>query len=152
MRSIFCAVFLCVAMVGAAAAQNGSEAGAQPTAMATASPTPAQPPTTIVATERHKTKDEPLGPCSVTFTVKQDGKPVYDVQVKVHISYGAFGVKKLDLSAGTNVDGKVTFAGLPLSVHNPPLLFYAAKGSLTGVATYDPSDSCQAQHDIALVK
>jgi hypothetical protein len=54
------------------------------------------------------------GPCSLELTVVgADGKPVYAATVKVHIAYGFGGMRKLDLEAGTNSDGKVKFAGLP---------------------------------------
>jgi hypothetical protein len=66
------------------------------------------------------------GPCSVELTVLgADGKPVYAATVKVHIKYGFGGMRKLDLEAGTNSDGKVKFAGLPDRVQRPPLEFHA---------------------------
>src|SRR5262245_59006893 len=71
-------------------------------------------------------------------------KPVYAATVKVHIAYGFAGVRKLDLEAGTNAQGKILFKGLPLRVHNPPVEFHASKGELTGTATYNPATECQA--------
>src|ERR1700674_2650094 len=54
------------------------------------------------------------GPCSLELTVRSaDGKPVYAATVKVHIKYGFGGMRRLDLEAGTNSEGKVKFAGLP---------------------------------------
>ena len=79
-------------------------------------------------------------------------KPQYAATVKVHITYGFAGIKKLDLEAGTNVNGKVRFKGLPVKVHKPPLEFNASKDQLTGVATYNPAAECQATHDIMLEK
>ncbi len=97
--------------------------------------------------------DGGIGPCSVAFTVTDaDAKPVYAATVKVHITYGFAGLRKLDLEAGTNSNGKVKFKGLPAKVHNPPLEFRAAKDQLTGMATYDPVSECQAKHDIVLEK
>jgi hypothetical protein len=97
--------------------------------------------------------DGGAGPCSLALTVSgADGKPVYDATVKVHIAYGFGGVRKLDLQAGTNSDGKVKFTGLPARVHRPPLEFDATKDQLQGSATYDPSAECQASHDIQLEK
>jgi hypothetical protein len=97
--------------------------------------------------------DGAIGPCSVAFTVTDaDGKPVYAATVKVHITYGFGGFRKLDLEAGTNADGKVRFKGLPAKVHNPPLEFHASKDQFIGLATYDPVTECQAKHDILLEK
>jgi hypothetical protein len=95
--------------------------------------------------------DGGAGPCSLSLTVTNvDGRPVYDATVKVHIAYGFAGVRRLDLRAGTNADGKVRFVGLPSSVHNPPLEFHASKNQLTGVVTYDPDEECQATHYLVL--
>ena len=140
-RTLFCLLFLFLALA-AASAQSGTDAQATPTP-AVATPTPAQDVPVI---------DGAIGPCSVSFFVTQDGKPVYNAQIKVHIAYGTMGIKKLDLQAGTNVDGKVKFTGLPLKVHNPPLLFNASLGSATGLASYNPATECSASHQIALVK
>jgi hypothetical protein len=121
-------------------------AGAQtkPTPSPSPAPTPAQEVPAI---------DGGIGPCSVEFTVT-DGyaKPVYAATVKVHIAYGFGGIRKLDLEVGTNSDGKVKFKGLPVKVHNPPLEFHATKDQLTGLASYNPANECQARHDIVLEK
>jgi hypothetical protein len=93
------------------------------------------------------------GPCSLDLTVMgADGKPVYAATVKVHIAYGFGGMRRLDLEAGTNSDGKVKFAGLPARVQRPPLEFHASKDEFEGVAAFDPSTECQAKHDMTLEK
>jgi hypothetical protein len=93
------------------------------------------------------------GPCSLELTVVgADGKPVYAATVKVHIAYGFGGMRKLDLEAGTNSDGKVKFAGLPARVQRPPLEFQASKDEFKGIAAFDPSTECQGKHDITLAK
>jgi hypothetical protein len=93
------------------------------------------------------------GPCSLELTViGADGKPVYAATVKVHIAYGFGGMRRLDLEAGTNSDGKVKFSGLPARVQRPPLEFHASKDEFMGVAAFDPSKECQAKHDIMLEK
>jgi hypothetical protein len=93
------------------------------------------------------------GPCSLELTVRgADGKPVYAATVKVHIAYGFAGMRKLDLEAGTNSDGKVKFAGLPARVQRPPLEFHGSKDEFEGVAAFDPSTECQGKHDITLEK
>ncbi len=97
--------------------------------------------------------DGGAGPCSLELTVTDGkGKGVYAATVKVHMAYGFAGVRKLDLEAGTNWDGKVKFTGLPAKVHNPPLEFHASKDQLTGLANYNPATECQAKHDIILEK
>jgi hypothetical protein len=105
--------------------------------------------------EAHKVPvmDGGAGPCSLELTVNgPDGKPVYAARVKVHINYRFGGFHKLDLEAGTNVDGKVKFTGLPDRVRRPPLEFYALKDDMQGMATYDPMNECQGKHDISLSK
>jgi hypothetical protein len=103
-----------------------------------------------------KSPDVPImdggaGPCSLLLTIRApDGKPVLGVNVKVHIAYGFAGVRKLDLEAYTNADGKLKFTGLPSKVKDPPLQFQATKDQLTGVATYNPAGECEAQHDLPL--
>jgi hypothetical protein len=107
------------------------------------------------ADDAHKipVMDGGLGTCSLELTVNgTDSKPVYDAKVKVHIAYGFGGFHKLDLEAGTNVDGKVKFTGLPDRVRRPPLEFHAAKDDTQGMATYDPASECQGKHDITLSK
>ena len=97
--------------------------------------------------------DGGAGPCSLELTVTDGyGKPVYAATIKVHMAYGFAGVRKLDLEAGTNWDGKVKFKGLPAKVHNPPLEFRASKDQLSGLATYNPVMECQAKHDVVLEK
>jgi hypothetical protein len=107
------------------------------------SPTPAQ---------EVPVMDGAAGPCSLELTVTDgNGKPL-SATVKVHIAYGFGGFHKLDLEAGANVDGKVKFKGLPVKVHNPPLEFHATKDDLTGLASYNPLNECQAKHDIVMEK
>ena len=97
--------------------------------------------------------DGGAGPCSLELTVNgADGKPAYAATVKVHIAYGFGGIRRLDLEAGTNSDGKVKFTGLPARVHRPPLEFHASKDEFEGVAAYDPSTECQAEHALTLEK
>jgi len=95
--------------------------------------------------------DGGAGPCSLELTVTTaDGKPVYDTTIKVHIAYGFAGFHRLDLEAGTNADGKVKFIGLPSRVRRPPLEFQASKDQLVGMATYDPTEGCEAKHDLVM--
>jgi hypothetical protein len=96
--------------------------------------------------------DGEAGPCSLDLMVTADGKPVAAAKVKVHISYGFAGIRRLDLEAYTSNDGKVKFVGLPARVHRPPLEFRAAKGELAGIAVYNPQSECHAQHELTLVQ
>jgi len=97
--------------------------------------------------------DGGAGPCSLELTVTTvDNTPIYDAAVKVHIAYGFAGIRRLDLQAGTNTDGKVKFIGLPSRVHQPPLEFQASKDQLVGLATYDPEAECQGNHFLILDK
>jgi len=97
--------------------------------------------------------DGSAGSCSVDLTVRDaNGKPVYATTVKVHVKFGFGGMRRLDLEAGTNSDGKVKFAGLPARVQRPPLEFHASKDELEGVATFDPATECQANREIVLEK
>jgi hypothetical protein len=97
--------------------------------------------------------DGGAGSCSIELTVKDaNGKPVYATIVKVHIKFGFGGMRRLDLEAGTNSDGKAKFSGLPARVQRPPLEFQASKDELEGVATFDPTTDCQANREIVLEK
>ena len=97
--------------------------------------------------------DGAAGPCALDLTVRgPNGKPIYNATVKVHIAYGFAGIRKLDLQAGTNSDGKVKFKGLPSRVRRPPLEFQAIKGDLQGTISYDPETECQASHEVTLAQ
>jgi len=87
--------------------------------------------------------DGEAGPCSVAFTVTDvKGTPLYDARIRVHIEYGFAGVRRLDLEAATNIDGKTQFKGLPQKVKGAILNFNAVKDKLVGSATYDPAKNC----------
>lgn len=103
------------------------------------------------STEKAPAIEGGAGPCSVELTVRsRDGKPIYGATVKVHVKYGFGGIRRLDLEAGTNSDGKVRFAGLPAKVQRPPLEFHASKDDLAGVAIFDPAVECQANREIVV--
>ena len=90
--------------------------------------------------------DGEAGPCSVAFTVTDaDGAPLYDARIRVHIEYGFAGVRRLDLEAATNVDGKTQFKGLPEKVKGGILYFRGFQGKRDGSATYDPAKNCSGQ-------
>jgi hypothetical protein len=90
--------------------------------------------------------DGETGSCSVAFTVTDaKGTPVYDARIRVHIAYGFMGVRRLDLEAATNVDGKTQFKGLPEKVKGGILSFRASQGKREGSAIYNPSKNCKGQ-------
>jgi hypothetical protein len=90
--------------------------------------------------------DGEAGPCSISLSVTDiKGAPVYDARIRVHIAYGLMGVRRLDLEAATNVDGKTQFKGLPEKVKGGTLMFRAARGKLEGSAIYDPAKNCSGQ-------
>jgi hypothetical protein len=91
-----------------------------------------------------------MGPCSVEFTVTDPNyKPVRDAKVSVRISYGFMGVRRLDLEASTNVDGKARFVGLPNNLKHA-LYFYAEQGKLRGTAVNDAGLKCNATHILTM--
>ena len=138
---VLCCVLLGAAFVSATQAQSNLE-------MSSFHESPV-----AQATEKIPVMDGEAGPCSLELIViGADGRPVYAATVKVHIAYGFGGIRKLDLEAGTNSDGKVKFTGLPARVRRPPLEFQASKDEFRGMAAYDPSTECQAKHNITLEK
>jgi hypothetical protein len=91
-----------------------------------------------------------MGPCSVDFTVTDPSfKPVRDAKVRVRISYGFMGVRRLDLEVGTNVDGKARFVGLPNNLKRA-LYFYAEQGKLRGTSVNDAALKCKASHILTM--
>lgn len=96
--------------------------------------------------------DAGLGSCTADFVINDDaGKPVYAANIRVHIAYGFMGFHKLDLTVGTNADGKARFVGLPES-SKLGLFFRASDGSREGSAFDDPSKTCKTQFTIVLRK
>jgi hypothetical protein len=90
--------------------------------------------------------DGEAGSCSIAFTVTDvKGAPVYDARIRVRIAYGFMGVKRLDLEAATNIDGKTQFKGLPEKVKGGTLIFRASQGKRDGSAVYDPAQKCSGQ-------
>jgi hypothetical protein len=96
--------------------------------------------------------DGGVGPCSADFTVTDaSGAPVYAAKIKVHIAYGTWSIRKLDLEVSTNADGKARFTGLPDRLKRG-LLFHASEGDREGEAFDDPANTCKGQFTIALQK
>jgi hypothetical protein len=140
-RSFLSAGFLLTA--GLTALLGSAQSQQQESPAAAASP--------IATAEKVPVMDGGAGPCSLELTVTANTKPVAAANVKVHIAYGFVGVRKLDLEAYTNNDGKLKFTGLPARVKRSPLEFRATKDKLAGIAVYDPETECDAKHELTLV-
>lgn len=96
--------------------------------------------------------DGGIGQCTADFTINDDaGKPVYNATIKVHIAYGTWSIRKLDLQINTNVDGKARFTGLPERVKRG-LMFQASDPGRYGDSFDDPAETCNKQFTIALQK
>src|SRR5579864_3317823 len=96
--------------------------------------------------------DGGAGPCTADLIVTDAaGAPVYAAKVNVHIAYGFMNVRKLDLEAGTNADGKLRFTGLPERIKHG-IYFRASEGDRSGEAFDDPANTCQAHFIITLQK
>jgi hypothetical protein len=98
------------------------------------------------------TVDAGLGPCTADFIINDgSGKPVYNANIRVHISYGFGGFHKFDLQVGTNADGQARFIGLP---EHPKqgLFFRATEGDRQGEAFDNPVNTCKAQFTVVLRK
>lgn len=94
------------------------------------------------------TVDGEAGPCSVEFSARDgNGSPVHAAQIQVHIKYGLFGLRQLDLQVATDAQGKARFDGLPDDTDGV-LFFEASTDELQGVAAYYPSSECHARHSI----
>jgi hypothetical protein len=94
--------------------------------------------------------DGNIGSCTADFTVKDGaGKPIYNAKIDVLIKYGFFSMRKTELEAGTNSDGKARFTGLPNRLRKP-MEFTIKSGTVTKTVTDDPSDTCNAVYNVTL--
>jgi hypothetical protein len=118
------------------------------------SPAPAAASNAAQTAEAHSVPslDGGIGSCTADFTINDvAGKPVYNATIKVHIAYGTWSIRKLDLQINTNVDGKARFTGLPERVKRG-LMFQASDPGRYGEAFDDPAETCNKQFTIALQK
>ncbi len=96
--------------------------------------------------------DGGIGNCSADFTVVDDsGSPVYDAKISVHIAYGTWSLRKMDLEVGTSAAGKARFTGLPKRTKQG-LFFQASQDDRQGSAFDDLAKTCKAQFTIQLEK
>lgn len=96
--------------------------------------------------------DGELGACSVEFTtIDGHGNPIGGTTIRLHLTYGFAGVRRLDLEVTTNTDGKARFTGLPDNLKKG-LFFRGSKDDREGTAFYEPKKNCKAQHTMVLEK
>jgi len=90
------------------------------------------------------------GPCSADFVVSDpSGKGVYDAKIAIQIKYGFMGLHKLDLTVGTNFEGKARIEGLPEQIKGSSE-FKISHGNQNKTVTYDPTDTCHPRHEVTL--
>jgi hypothetical protein len=96
--------------------------------------------------------DGGIGSCTADFLITDSAAaPIYNAAIKVHIAYGTWSIRKLDLQVNTNVDGKARFTGLPNRLKHG-LLFHASESDRIGEAFDDPANTCKAQFTITIQK
>jgi hypothetical protein len=92
------------------------------------------------------------GPCSADFVVTDaSGKGIYDAQIRLQVKYGFMGLHRLDLTVGTNYEGKARLEGLPDKIKSPAE-FNVSHGGQTKVLEYDPYDNCQSHQAVTLAE
>jgi hypothetical protein len=90
------------------------------------------------------------GPCTADFVVRdKSGKAIYNAKITMKAQYGFMGFRRLDLTVGTNSDGKARIEGLPEKPRGNPD-FKVAEGAREKYVAYDPVGHCYAQHDVVL--
>jgi len=90
------------------------------------------------------------GPCSADFVVRDpSGKGVYDAKIGIQIKYGFMGLHKLDLTVGTNFEGKARVEGLPEQIKGSAE-FKISRGDQSKAVTYDPTSNCHPKHEVTL--
>ena len=90
------------------------------------------------------------GSCSADFVVSDSsGKPVYDAKIGIQLKYGFMGLHKLDLTVGTNYEGKARVEGLPEQIKGSGE-FKVSHGDQNKIVPFDPQDNCHSSHEITL--
>ena len=96
--------------------------------------------------------DAGIGSCTADFTVNDSANaPVYNAKITVHIAYGTWSIRKLDLEVSTNVDGKARFTGLPNRLKRG-LFFEASQGDRQAEAFDDVNKTCTTRFTLQLQK
>jgi len=90
------------------------------------------------------------GSCSADFVVSDaSGKGIYNAKVSILIKYGFMGLHRLDLTVGTNFEGKARIEGLPERIKSPAE-FKVSQGDQSKTLPYDPDANCHPKHEITL--
>ena len=90
------------------------------------------------------------GSCTADFVVSDSsGKGIYDAKIRIQIKYRFMGLHKLDLTVGTNYEGKARIEGLPEQIKKTAE-FTVSHGDQTKSLPYDPEVDCHSRHDVTL--
>jgi hypothetical protein len=90
------------------------------------------------------------GSCTADFVVSDSsGKGVYDAKISVLIKYGFMGLHRLDLTVGTNFEGKARVEGLPEQIKGSAE-FKISRGDQSKIVPYDPQTNCHPRHEVIL--
>jgi hypothetical protein len=90
------------------------------------------------------------GSCTADFVVSDSsGKGIYDTKIGIQIKYGFMGLHKLDLTIGTNFEGKARVEGLPEQIRGSAE-FKVSHGDQNKVVPYDPQANCHPRHEVIL--
>src|SRR5258708_1175803 len=81
------------------------------------------------------------GSCTADFVVSDSsGKGIYDAKIGIQIKYGFMVLHKLDLTVGTNYEGKARIEGLPEQIKGLAE-FKVRHGEQSKTVSYDPLDN-----------
>jgi hypothetical protein len=90
------------------------------------------------------------GSCTADFVVSDSsGKGIYDAKIGIQIRYGFMGLHRLDLTVGTNFEGKARIEGLPEQIKKTAE-FKVSHGDQSKTLPYDPQADCHSRHEVAL--
>jgi hypothetical protein len=90
------------------------------------------------------------GACSADFVVRDpSGKGIYDAKINIEIKHGFMGLRKLDLTVGTNWEGKARIEGMPERIKGTAE-FKVSHGDQYRLVPYDPLANCHSRNEIVL--
>jgi hypothetical protein len=90
------------------------------------------------------------GTCSADFVVTDpSGKGIYDAKIRILIQYRFMAFHKLDLTVGTNYEGKARIEGLPEQIKKTAE-FKISHGDLSKSLPFDPEDNCHPKLEVVL--
>jgi hypothetical protein len=90
------------------------------------------------------------GSCSADFVVTDpSGKGIYDAKIRIQIQYRFLALHKLDLTVGTNYEGKARIEGLPEQIKKTAE-FKISHGDQSKSLPFDPVDNCHPKLEVVL--